>query len=60
MIWHPEHGPLFSGRRNVSTTEIAPAILARFGIDRPDYMVAPGDDLLKSFLVPESRLSAAN
>ena len=60
MVWHPDHGPLFSGRRNASTIEIAPAILARFGIDRPDYMVAPGDDLLKSFLAPESRLSAAN
>lgn len=30
-----------SGRRSISTTEIAPSILASFGVDRPGYMQPP-------------------
>jgi hypothetical protein len=30
-----------AGRASVSTLEIAPALLANFGVDRPGYMVAP-------------------
>lgn len=60
LIRTPDRRPQFSGRRTISTTDIAPAILARFGIDKPDYMATPGADLVNAFAVLKSRLAVAN
>jgi hypothetical protein len=45
LIYDPTRRACERSRLRVSTLEIAPAVLAHYGIPAPDYMVKPGDAL---------------
>jgi hypothetical protein len=47
LVYDPRDGSIQDGQRPiVATTDVAPAMLASFGIEAPDYMSEPGKILL--------------